>query len=152
MIGLAWEHLIDSRGSTGDGDAGSFSTLPNGDVLETGSMHNPKTDKIEPFEEVWRRHPRQPGLPHCVLERVEGDTKAYLGRIGPRALGLAQDGKTWRAFRDELTGNEWKRLYEFAPDPSVLPRLDVVQPTWTVGQQTSVGGVSWTVRAAGHLV
>jgi hypothetical protein len=150
-LSLAWDLLIDSRNSDPE-EAGSFSTLPNGDILEAGTMYNPNTGRSEPFEEVWRRHPRQTGWPYCVLQRVDGrwkqDTKdkAFLGCLGPRSLGLAQDGDAFKAYRDE----DGKRLYEFDADESVLPPFHV-DPSWKVGMEVVVGSGRWLVRAAGTL-
>jgi hypothetical protein len=89
---LRWDHIIDTHPPSSVPDQGSFITLPNGDVSETGVMHNLATGKTEPYEEVWRRFPREEG-DYCVLERVGGDrgAKAFVGRVGVRALGLSMD-------------------------------------------------------------
>jgi hypothetical protein len=53
-------------------------------------MPNLKTGRNEPYVEIWRRFPTESG-PFCVLERVGGRGKAYVGRVGRRALGIAMD-------------------------------------------------------------
>lgn len=157
---LRWEHIIDSRGAPADGDGGdegAFDVLPNGDVLETGTMFNPASGKEEAYEEMWRRFPVEAGASYCVLERVDagwgkpGNRQAFLGRFGSRALGLAQDGAVFRAYRDELEGEGWKRVYAFDVG-EVLPALDVVQDAgWKEGETVALGGGEWVVRSAGKV-
>lgn len=157
---LRWDHIIDSRGGTDTGDEGAFEVLPNGDVLETGSMFNPARGKDESYEEIWRRFPVTPPAQYCVLERIDGawgddavkDKRAFLGRFGPRALGVEQDGSTFRAYRDELKGGAgWSRVYEFDVG-TVVPPVPVEQDAgWAVGDTVSVGEGQWVVRAAGTV-
>jgi hypothetical protein len=134
-------------------DVGSFSTLPNGDVQEECLLFNPNTARLEPCIETWRRFPSSPGDPYLVLRRKDQDGDSYLGRIGPRALGLAKDGKRWRAWKDEMMDGQWVRLFKRDVDDSeMLPRLpEVVPETWKEGEQVVLAGRAWEVISIGVL-
>ncbi|KAE8373943.1 hypothetical protein BDV26DRAFT_296423 [Aspergillus bertholletiae] len=53
---VQFTHEIDSHNSFDDVDCGTFTTLPNGDDLETGSMPRPDLpgSPMTEYEEVWR--------------------------------------------------------------------------------------------------
>lgn len=53
---VQFTHEIDSHNSFDDVDCGTFTTLPNGDDLETGSMSRPDLPgaPVTEYEEVWR--------------------------------------------------------------------------------------------------
>lgn len=53
---VQFTHEIDSHNSFDDVDCGTFTTLPNGDDLETGSMSRPDLpgSPVTEYEEVWR--------------------------------------------------------------------------------------------------
>ncbi|GAB1198319.1 hypothetical protein APSETT444_007638 [Aspergillus pseudonomiae] len=53
---VQFTHEIDSHNSFDDVDCGTFTTLPNGDDLETGSMARPDVPgaPVTEYEEVWR--------------------------------------------------------------------------------------------------
>lgn len=53
---MQFTHEIDSHNSFDDVDCGTFTTLPNGDDLETGSMSRPDLPgaPVTEYEEVWR--------------------------------------------------------------------------------------------------
>lgn len=86
-------------------DEGSFTTLPNGDVLEHGEMRRPETRIKTPYEELWRRLPltADGGQPLILLLESVGDDgeKAFLGRVGEhqvgtfRALTMASRARSW---------------------------------------------------------
>lgn len=60
---VQFTHELDSHNSFDAVDCGTFSTLPNGDDLETGSMPRPDLPgaPITEYEEVWRELPFRPG-------------------------------------------------------------------------------------------
>ena len=132
-------------------------TCPNGDVEEMGRMYNPDTGREEDYVEVWRRYPQPKGAEYCVLEREDG--KAFLGRVGERALGIAwtrQDDGVM-VWRDEWVDEAWKRLYEDGATGEeemerVLPRLPEVLPrSWTEGRSVSLREAEWVIRVIGRL-
>lgn len=51
--GGSWIHWLDSRTDSPESDSGTFETLPNGDVMERGTMRD-KNGVIRPYEEIWR--------------------------------------------------------------------------------------------------
>lgn len=134
-------------------DEGTFESLPNGDVNETGTMYNPKTDKYEPYIETWRRYKETPGAEYCVLERI-GEGQAFLGRVGDRALGLAKaESEVYSAWRDELQESKWIRRFQISGQGiATLPQLPVHLPEeWSEGSQVQLGGHSWIVHTIGRL-
>ncbi|GAB1214309.1 hypothetical protein ATERTT37_003471 [Aspergillus terreus] len=60
---VQFTHELDSHNSFDAVDCGTFSTLPNGDDLETGSMPRPDLPgaPVTEYEEVWRELPFRPG-------------------------------------------------------------------------------------------
>lgn len=153
---LRWDHIIDTHPPSTVPDQGSFTTLPNGDVSETGVMHNLATGKTEPYEEVWRRFPREQGG-YCVLERLGGDggPKAFVGRVGSRALGLGMDADgVFTGWREEKDVSGWRRVYQFTGNNgnAGLPSLpDPIPVEWKEGQEVELGGSAWIVRTVGRL-
>ncbi|KAL2417571.1 hypothetical protein ABEF95_012256 [Exophiala dermatitidis] len=47
-----FRHEIDSKGP-GISDEGDMFLLPNGDCVEVGMMHNPRTNRVEMYKEYW---------------------------------------------------------------------------------------------------
>ncbi|WVF71738.1 hypothetical protein IAT40_006546 [Kwoniella sp. CBS 6097] len=160
---LRWDHIIDSRPPTSMPDQGVFDSLPNEDVTETGTMHNPKTDRYEPYVETWRRLNLGQNVPYLVLERQGLKSKTgkddhqeegvFIGRVGTYALGLAKVGGSYYAWRDSLGAKGWERVYEFSDDKgrlqSLLPTLPAEVPSeWSEGDVIKLGEGEWIVRAA----
>ena len=149
---LKWDHIIDSRPPTDMPDQGSFATLPDGHVAETGTMYNPKTGKYQEYVEVWKRYPPEIAAVYCVLERVEpprSGCRAFLGRVGNRALGLCQDAsERYTAVKWEMVGGEMTRVFEVG-DPESLPEMP--SGTFCTGQLVDIDGREWSVRTAGIL-
>ncbi|KIV81969.1 hypothetical protein PV11_04115 [Exophiala sideris] len=130
-----WTHWIDSNGYT-EPDIGSFEPASNPtDSIETGSMLNPETNKITPYEEVWRT--LSASLPDVfptawIIRSADG--KTFLGRVGGDFLGLkgGDDGPSFmngfcarRQTWDDAT-TTWKTLYEAGDLSRIgnLPRMD----------------------------
>lgn len=108
-------------------DEGSFSTLPNGDVLERGEMRRPETGEITHYEELWRRLPltRDKDAPVRVvmLESADGGDKAFLGRVGDFEVGIARRGEQVLARIRRLDGTAWETTMTTV-DGAGLPDLD----------------------------
>ncbi|EHY53022.1 hypothetical protein HRR83_006139 [Exophiala dermatitidis] len=51
-----FRHEIDSKGP-GISDEGDMFLLPNGDCVEVGMMHNPRTNRVEMYKEYWTAPP-----------------------------------------------------------------------------------------------
>lgn len=101
-------------------DEGEFTTLPNGDSLETGSMPNPShNNKMTPYEEVWRvLSPRPGGGVAYILESRDDDSKGngeaerktFIGRIGGQVLILTEKKTTDEGVKRSVYGarsEEW---------------------------------------------
>lgn len=148
---LRWEHLIDSRPDTGVEDQGSFDTLPNGDVTETGRMSNPATGQIEPYVETWRRFTMEPCAPHCVLERVRDkldDNILYLGRVGDHDLTCGQTPSGGYVAR---RGYKGVQIFGFGGDgTSELPEIPRPIPQhWRAGEVVELGHMRFMLRQIG---
>ncbi|KAL4943987.1 hypothetical protein BDV06DRAFT_220756 [Aspergillus oleicola] len=105
---VLFTHELDSRNTFGVADCGAFSSLPNGDDLETGSMPRPDLlgAPVREYEEVWRELPLpQVGEdtvgPSFVLETAvdreglrEGEerevVRTFIGAIGGTCIVLRQ--------------------------------------------------------------
>lgn len=129
-------------------DQGSFATLENGDVTETGRMFNPKTGKIEAYVETWRRRLSSPGTPYCVLESVETDGRVgFIGRVGRDTLACGMSPEGYTAWREEDEIEIW--AFGDGKD-SFLPRLPrAIPPDWRVGQRCMLGDTPYIVRLLG---
>ena len=149
--------MISSRpiSDTDEPDEGTFITLSNGDVEERGKILNPASGEVEDYVEVWRRFLQKQGAEYCVLERDDGG--AFLGRIGVMALGIARgDGDGLLIWRDELVGEEWKRIFESGSSEeemeTKLPSLrDALPESSREGDLVQLGGRRWTIRVVGKL-
>ncbi|KAK8858951.1 hypothetical protein IAR55_003182 [Kwoniella newhampshirensis] len=176
---LRWTHLIDSRPPSSLPDQGTFTTLPNGDVVEEGIMFNPKSSENEPYQEVWRRLKQEPNAPYLVLEQIidshsdvslrgeeEGGEEVeaeeegvFLGRVGENALGIAklksESEHKFIAWRDRSEQGAWNRIYEFGEKElvgQILPSLPAEIPSdWVKGETVDFGGKKWIVRTVGVL-
>ncbi|RAL08736.1 uncharacterized protein BO97DRAFT_472841 [Aspergillus homomorphus CBS 101889] len=105
---VQFTHEVDSRNSFDDVDCGTFSTLPNGDDLEKGSM--PRADlpgrPVCEYEEVWRELEFRAGPEGAgkgvswvleskdILDFKDGEkgevTRTFLGRVWGTYLALRQ--------------------------------------------------------------
>ncbi|KAL1410869.1 hypothetical protein Q8F55_001812 [Vanrija albida] len=151
---LRWDNILDSHPAPPADlepldDVGSFSALPNGDVLETGAMFNPKTARNEPYDEVWRRLPVPAGAAYFVLERADG--RAFVGRVGALALGAWSEGAQYAAWRDELDGSAWRRVYAFGEAGNVPAAPVEVPAEWRKDAVVTLGEHTWTVRTVGTV-
>ncbi|GMK56755.1 hypothetical protein CspeluHIS016_0305950 [Cutaneotrichosporon spelunceum] len=159
---LIWTQLLDSRPPPPTAaSAGAFSILNRTDVLESGVMYNPETEKDEAYDEVWRRLPVLPGSEYVVLERVDGVygnpgggeekahsmPRAFVARLGPWTLGLGRsETGEFVAYRDEREEG-WVRKYSFG---SGLPGLTDAELGLRVGEKVHLDVGEWVVCASGH--
>ncbi|GAA5981869.1 hypothetical protein JCM10908_004644 [Rhodotorula pacifica] len=142
---------VDTAAPDDPPDEGSFSTLPNGDVLERGEMRRPETGIVTPYEELWRRLPLTCGdgsAPARVLmlESVEPDPneKTFCGRVGDWEVGIARHGAGVRAQVQRFDGGGWTTLSQTAGAGLPLPHLDfevAAQPD----EEITIGGRRWKV-------
>lgn len=150
--------MIDSTGPS-EPDEATFTTLPNGDDLETGRMPCPhKNNAITEFEEVWRRLPPIIGAKHAwILQSVDG--KTFLGKNGGGYMALYEGMNGFGARREEwdVDGDEgWKVKYEIGPVEGV-PSLARIgkggkegfeeEEGWRVDDCVEIQGKDYIVRA-----
>lgn len=148
-----WIKIIDSLGPS-DPDEGSFTTFPNGDDLETGSMPHPETGVVTKYEEVWRNLKPREGVKHAwILQSV--DEKCFLGRIGGGYVALREaEGKLFGARREEWDVSEgWSVKYKIG-DVEGVPSLAARgkeafdgEERWKIGDNVEVLGEQYVVMA-----
>lgn len=149
----SFEAVIDSRRFTSaptddpsPPDEGSFETLPNGDVLETGSMANPDAGgAIQEYEEVWRRFPiDQEQIEVAIFARE--DEKAFVGRVGKWEVGMSEalegeDGfAAWR-FEEEPT-SDWTEVARVGSAKRVV-RVTSEMCRLKVREVVKIGSFEW---------
>jgi hypothetical protein len=152
-----WIKLIDSLGPS-DPDEATFTKLPNGDYLETGSMPSPDhNDAVTEFEEVWRRGVLVPGS-ECawIIQSVDG--KTFLGRVGGSYLVLSEGkGGVFNARREEWDEQDGWRINYAIGNVEGLPRLASIgdqinsESSWSIGEKVVVLGNDYIVRAFEEL-
>lgn len=164
---VRWTKTLDSLGQTDESDEGEFTTLPNGDSLETGSMPYPERGMaITQYEEVWRELAPQPGPGTTgrawILESIgEGQTKAFLGRIGGQYMAMTgKRGEVWkkgefgvRSQEWDVEERKWKDKYVIG-EVAGIPSLAEVgtgqfdgEDSWAEGDKVLVLGQEYVVRA-----
>ena len=146
--------MIDSLGPS-EPDEGSFTALPNGDDLETGSMPCPeKGGAVTDYEEVWRGLSPKKGSKHAwILQSV--DSKTFLGRIGGAYMALHEGQKGgFGARREEWDVNQgWDVKYEIGEVegvPSLAAHGKVVfdgEESWKIGHTVAISSDKYVVRA-----
>ncbi|GAA5825648.1 hypothetical protein JCM11251_000322 [Rhodosporidiobolus azoricus] len=133
-------------------DEGSFETLSNGDVLERGEMLNPKTNKVQPYEEVWRRLPLVPEEDEetvwvLVMEVEDEHGRAFVGQVGDYQLALNDGpggfGIAWREKRD----GQWEVVHQNKAGKD-LPSIAHVPQCVEEGHYVTLEGRRWRVVEA----
>lgn len=118
-----WRHWVDSRFEDADAqvDAGRNTEQEDGSVLETGSMENPATGQVAPYEEVWRDIAPKPTLPdrkpRCiVLQTYDAETndRGVVQLLGQFCQGIL------RTKKDGVTVERWQWL---PTAPASVPSL-----------------------------
>lgn len=139
-------------------DIGDFTTLPNGDELETGKMPCPERGmEVTEYEEVWREIPPVSGSKRAwILESVGEGRKVFLGRIGGGYMALG-DGKdeAFAARREEWDerGERWEVKYKIGEVNGVpsIANLGIEgfegEADWKMGDMVTVLRSEYRVRA-----
>ncbi|TVY29257.1 hypothetical protein LHYA1_G002928 [Lachnellula hyalina] len=151
---IRFSHHIDSRGFYGI-DKGDFSTLPNGDDLEVGTMPAPHLDgKVAPYEEVWREYAMPAsGTTSWILR--SSDKKTFVGKIGGYYIALGErEVGGFAALREEIDRDtkSWSVKYKVGPFET-LPSMEANQRlfekegSWKLGDVMSAGGQKFQVQA-----
>jgi hypothetical protein len=117
---VSFTHELDSHNAFSTTDCGTFTALPNGDDLETGSMPRPDIpgNPVAAYEEVWQdlepnEGPEGPGKglswileseDENVISGVDGGSavRTFMARIWGSCLVLRQT-QSWR--HDTASGN-----------------------------------------------
>jgi Protein HRI1 len=142
-----WIKIIDSLGST-EPDEGTFTPLPNGDDIETGSMPcAEKGNRVTDYEEVWRKLSPPPGTGHgWILQSLAGMT--FLGRIGGAYMALSEEeGRRFGARSEEWdVENGWRVKYAIG-DVEEVPSFANIgsklldgEAAWRIGETVVVLG------------
>jgi len=87
---------VDSRTSDGGTDEGIVFPHPSDPTktMERGSMYNPVTNRVDPYEEIWSDTVPPPGTQIAFLEREDGSS--FIAIIGELRLGVGRL-YAWRA-------------------------------------------------------
>ncbi|GAA5897612.1 hypothetical protein JCM5296_003738 [Sporobolomyces johnsonii] len=131
-------------------DEGTFTPLPNGDVLETGSMLNPDTGIVQDYEEIWRRLPLQAGCENgkavevTILESRSTRGRAFLGRVGDYEIGMEDAEKGFGVVQRVRREGEWQTVC-CNEAGSGLPAVPLEVPAWEHGSTVELGGRMWQV-------
>lgn len=148
---------LDSQGMS-EPDIGDFTTLPNGDELETGKMPCPERGmEITEYEEVWREVPPVPGSKRAwILESIGEGRKVFLGRIGGGYMALGDGkGEAFGARREEWDkgAKRWEVKYKIGEVNGVpsIANLGIEgfegEADWKMGESVTVLGREYRVRA-----
>lgn len=102
-----WRHSVDSRhpDTTDVVDSGTFETLPNGDVLEKGTMVDFEDRLLKDYEEVWRDDDITKGTECVVLKCMNDSGSQEIGavvRIGDWCQGILRQG-------EDVTVERWRK-------------------------------------------
>ncbi|CAK7230865.1 hypothetical protein SEUCBS140593_007731 [Sporothrix eucalyptigena] len=155
-----WHHIIDSRNVFAP-DEGSFTTLPNGDSLEVGSMPCPeKHGAVTPYEEVWRT--LSSGSEKGWILRRDDDearTITFLGRIGSEFFAMTQTrhGGPLTVQREALEAGDDEKtrwVFKFRSGEASLPSLAAEgllefsgESSWKEGGEVDIQGAIFKVCA-----
>ncbi|KNG87894.1 hypothetical protein ANOM_003420 [Aspergillus nomiae NRRL 13137] len=167
---VQFTHEIDSHNSFDDVDCGTFTTLPNGDDLETGSMARPDVPgaPVTEYEEVWRELTFKEGPEGSgqgaswVLESKhdikvgEGEevevSRTFFGEdLGLIFGGATEAGKGVSARREEWDASTgWSAKYVLGLEGDSLPSakdIEANEQLRTRGGTILVNGEPYTVRS-----
>lgn len=145
-----WKHWIDSRCLDADRvqDEGDNYTLPNGLVLEKGSMVNPVTGKVTPYEEVWEDVEVEViKQVLCVVVQLHDDSRKARGmvvRVGQFCQGILRVGSEVSVERWEWKEGSWEIRVRMGT--MGLPCIMGMEPgDLKVGRTISRAQGDWTV-------
>jgi hypothetical protein len=117
-------------------DSGVCTPLPDGTTLETGSMINPETGVITPYEELWKDDEAE----ESIFLKNESGT-AWYAKVGSFQLGLGRhesDGKFWAWQAEKLEGTGWVIRHSIGKDMATTNCLPDDTSAWQ-----SVGKIQW---------
>lgn len=144
-------------GQTETGDEGTFSSLPNGDTLEVGTMYDPEDGKLKAYKEIWRDLPTSGTA--FILEAIDdGATeeesprveKAWVAQMGGYQLMVAKLGDTTYAARVAFKDGDqsWRTLHTVGK----IEKTNLVHPVnppdslWKAGETIESAGRRWLVK------
>lgn len=157
LVLCRWQKSLDSHGFPSLPDSGSFTQLPNGDSLETGSMPNPdRGGQVCEYEEIWRDLPIAPGSRAWIAKSTDSSeqgTGCWFGRVGVHFIALNKmAGKEFAARRLEFDG-KWLERYEVGELEGVPGykglenRCFEGEERWVAGQTIKLQGREFVVLA-----
>ena len=109
-----WSHWVDSATADPESvkDEGDMIRLESGDAVERGQMINPKTGKMESYEESWADiKPSGPLIGWVVKTREEG-ARGMAIRIGGFAQGIMRTGTEVGIKRWSYVGGSWDTIVD----------------------------------------
>lgn len=151
---------ISSRPTPDLPDEGTFSTLPNGDQLETGTMIDPEDGCLKSYREVWRDLPLPSSTLVCFVQKTDpgkSQVDAVVARVGDWQMGVLRlrDGTigAWRMVRkvDEHGESSWTKVLCVGSDEDEVwvtapPLLDEDVSSWQEGMKVRRGDHDWVVQ------
>lgn len=151
-----WAHPIDSMRLFDAVDEGDMFLLDNGDVMEIGTMENPKSGEVELYKEYWTAPtPAPQTMKPSVVVKTEDGGLGIIVRIGDYCQGIYQskDGEQFfveRWTRDVQAGHgNWTKdsRSNTGKDDSKcdLPIRWTFQDGRKSGDHTEVNGRTWKV-------
>jgi hypothetical protein len=120
-------------------DEGISTVLPNGDTLETGSMINPATGRITPFEEVWTDEEVAEGILISTLDHTQ-----WRARAGPYEVAIGRNGSRFWAWFAIDGSIRWLCGIK----TSEIKLLGDLTTEWKPGHDYEWNHESWHVYAA----
>ena len=139
-------------------DEATFTLLPTGETLESGTMLHPRTLLPTPYEEIWPPVPVMRGA-HIVILRslpLQGEKgRAFVGICGDWAIGVYETGSEgkggfggWKARR---RGEGWECVWESGDRQkrgwvgSWCDEEGGVWEGWRENDEVDLGGEEWVV-------
>jgi len=161
-VKVQWHHTIDSTGPSPP-DSGTFSTLPNGDDLEIGSMPCPtRNNAITDYEEIWHSLAPLPGpanLPSVGWILQSEDGKCFVSRIGGGFIGMREAKGEKRGFgvrHEEWSDGEWQ--VKFVGEEVQVPSMSEVAESelkgegkWKEGNVVEISGEKFILQTIEKL-
>ncbi|KND86579.1 hypothetical protein TOPH_08786 [Tolypocladium ophioglossoides CBS 100239] len=151
-----WRHWIDSTTADAAGvvDEGDMFAQADGSTLETGSMVNPATGRVAPYEEVWDddEAPTPPtatgrGVNCVVLDLDDGARRGRVVRLGRHCQGFVRAGEAIALERWEWApGAGWRRTVRMGG--LAMPCREVLRDDGRgleVGDAAGTGHAGWKV-------
>ncbi|KAL8749013.1 MAG: hypothetical protein Q9184_006974 [Pyrenodesmia sp. 2 TL-2023] len=156
-----WHHWIDSNSEDPPLDKGELITQADGNVLEKGTMVDPKTGQEESYEELWKDVPTGTDIPSlgnnarvCTVLRTEDQGNKGRGmiiRLGDYCQGiLKKDGEVtverweWYFSHIDSKDGKWYKTVTIGTDDMPCDEVLGSEPPHE-GQQIKRAGITWNV-------